>query len=100
MNDTQIWVQELFRRMTEPDDDLLAILLFWREAKLTHVEALDDSHFVSDAAKTELYERVVPRLLRERMPDIIGLATTTRWRTQSEHGRTSSSRLSERTSCE
>lgn len=86
MKDTQIWVQEFFRRMTDPDEDLLAILLFWRGAKLTHVEALDDSHFVSDATKTELYERVVPRLLRERLPDVIGLATHTRWRTSTEHG--------------
>jgi hypothetical protein len=86
MKDTQIWVQELFRKITAPDEDLLAILLFWRDAKLTHVEALDDSHFVSDTAKTELYERDIPRMLRERMPDVISLATHARWRTETEHG--------------
>jgi len=39
MRDTQIFAQEAFRAMRDPDEDLLAVLLFWREAKLTHVEA-------------------------------------------------------------
>jgi hypothetical protein len=80
MGDTQTFVQEVFRKMSRPDEELLAILLFWRDAKLAHVEALDDSHFVDDAAKSKLFERVVPRLIRERTPDVVGLAMHTRWR--------------------
>ena len=78
MRDTQIFAQEAFRAMRDPDEDLLAVLLFWREAKLTHVEALDDAHFVDDAAKSNLFERVVTRLIRERSPEVVSLATPTR----------------------
>jgi hypothetical protein len=71
--------------MSYPDEDLLAGLLFWRDAKLVHIQTLDDAHFVDDAAKSDLFKRVIPRLIRERTPDVVSLMTQTRSRAGADY---------------
>lgn len=69
--DSQVFARAAFEKLSDPDEDMISALLFWRDAKLTHVEGLDSGHFASDRTKSELWEKIVPGLIRERRPDTV-----------------------------
>jgi hypothetical protein len=71
--DSKTFAGRHFANLQDPDEEMLPVLLFWRDAKLAHVEALDWSHFSDDNAKEDLFHREVPRLIRKRQPQLVSL---------------------------
>lgn len=68
--DSKLFAGRHFANLQHPDDEMLPVLLFWRDTRLTHVEALDWSHFSDDQAKEQLFHREVPQLVKKwRPPD-------------------------------
>jgi len=69
--DSKLFASHHFANLRDPDEEMLPVLLFWRDARLIHVEALDWSHFADDHAKEQLFQQEVPRLVKKRRPQLL-----------------------------